>query len=106
MFQERQCPDKIKSLNKGFTHIYNDKCLLFVDKEKTWEKASNKCQTWGKDIAGNLVTIPDNETMNIIMNILNYSLQWTNDYVWIGLKFYLDGDWKWATGIYEILCFY
>ena len=72
---------------------------MFVKKEKNWEKASSKCQEWGTDIAGNLVTIPDMDTMNFIIETLNNTLQWTYESFWIGLNARNSG-WKWATGKY------
>ena len=99
-FLENRCPEEIKSI-KGYNeiYIYKDKCLLFVKKEKTWAKASSACKKFGTGLGGNLVTIPDIDTMLFIMHILNYSQQWINESLWIGLHI-RGGRWKWASGIF------
>ena len=90
-----ECPDKIKRIPRRRA-TYKDKCLVFVNTEVTWEEVSSTCQTWGTGISGNLVTIPDNETLNIIISILDNS---GRPDVWIGLSRTLGVGWKWVTGI-------
>ena len=102
MFVVRQCPNEIKNLNESkLTYVYKDKCLLFVSKAETSSvEASNKCRKRLAGITGHLVTIPDMDTMDFIMNMLNNTLQWTQESVWVGLSA-SGGGWKWAAGNYH-----
>ena len=86
--------------NKRITRrkfAYKDKCLLFVNEKATWSEARSYCQGVS-GVSGNLVTIPDNETMNFIINKLDSSLRWDVGNVWIGFS-YSNGGWKWVTGM-------
>ena len=59
-------------------------------------------QKMGTGFDGNLVTIPDKDTLKFILNTLSKTLQWPDELLWIGLYVH-DSKWKWATGIITMI---
>lgn len=45
-----------------------------------------------------MVHIPDEGTMNFLIDRMDNQLRWRNNGVWIGLHNRGGGAWKWTTG--------
>ena len=84
--------DSLKNLGYVFTH--NSICYVFINHEKTWVDARAQCETWG----GDMVHIPDKDTMDFLRRVMGNHLRWRNNGVWIGLHNRGSGGWKWTTG--------
>ncbi|XP_013416338.1 uncharacterized protein LOC106177921 isoform X3 [Lingula anatina] len=84
------CPKNLEPNYQTFT--YRDHCYQFVTKEEWRSTARDYCRKY----QGQLIEIPDQSTMDFVIDVLNKKLKWGVNGVWNGATDQREeGVWKW-----------
>ncbi|XP_013395626.1 macrophage mannose receptor 1-like [Lingula anatina] len=84
------CPQNLEPNYQTFT--YRDHCYQFVTKEDWRSTAREYCRKY----QGHLIEIPDQSTMDFVIDVLNKKLKWGVNGVWNGATDQREeGVWEW-----------
>ncbi|KAK3586037.1 hypothetical protein CHS0354_033164 [Potamilus streckersoni] len=89
-----KCPQVVRN-SRHYFKTFNKTCYMFVNEEKFWDDARDYCWSQG----GELVKIPNMETMTFLIGVLNsHELGWDSNGVWNGASDLRNRGWEWTTG--------